>query len=178
MEPYLRSLPSECGNVIHRNTDSLFFASQIGQKRAREMWFLARFYSAQEAMNMGLINTVVPLEKLEEETVVWCRKILQNSPMAIRLLKSALNAVEDGHAGLQELAGNATLLFYGSDEAIEGKTAYLEGRKPDFSKFPRLPWRVRIKPLDESQSTWLLKNWDKKFTKDYVPLFQWINAGI
>ncbi|CAK9194735.1 unnamed protein product [Sphagnum troendelagicum] len=114
-------------------------ARLIGQKRAREMWFLARFYSAQEAMNMGLINTVVPLEKLEEETVVWCRKILQNSPMAIRLLKSALNAVEDGHAGLQELAGNATLLFYGSDEAIEGKTAYLEGRKPDFSKFPRLP---------------------------------------
>jgi naphthoate synthase len=103
------------------------------------MWFLARFYSAQEAINMGLVNTVVPLEKLEEETVIWCREMLRNSPMAIRLLKSALNAAEDGHAGLQELAGNATLLFYGSEEAIEGKTAYLEGRVPDFSKFPRLP---------------------------------------
>ncbi|KAH9538620.1 hypothetical protein CY35_15G016300 [Sphagnum magellanicum] len=114
-------------------------ARLIGQKRAREMWFLARFYSAQEAINMGLVNTVVPLEKLEQETVIWCREMLRNSPMAIRLLKSALNAAEDGHAGLQELAGNATLLFYGSEEAIEGKTAYLEGRLPDFSKFPRLP---------------------------------------
>jgi naphthoate synthase len=84
----------------------------------------------------------VQLEKLEEETVIWCREMLRNSPMAIRLLKSALNAAEDGHAGLQELAGNATLLFYGSEEAIEGKTAYLEGRVPDFSKFPRLPWSL------------------------------------
>ncbi|KAJ7546540.1 hypothetical protein O6H91_08G043600 [Diphasiastrum complanatum] len=114
-------------------------ARLIGQKKAREMWFLARFYDAAEALRMGLVNTVVPLEKLEEETVKWCREILSNSPTAIRVLKSALNAVEDGHAGLQELAGNATLLFYNSEEALEGKTAYLAGRKPDFSRFPRLP---------------------------------------
>ncbi|KAJ4768890.1 hypothetical protein LUZ62_079265 [Rhynchospora pubera] len=111
----------------------------VGPKRAREMWFLSRFYTAQEAEKMGLVNTVVPLEKLEEETVKWCREILRNSPTAIRVLKSALNAVDDGHAGLQELGGNATLIFYGSEEATEGKTAYLERRRPDFSKFPRKP---------------------------------------
>ncbi|KAJ4821641.1 hypothetical protein LUZ62_034207 [Rhynchospora pubera] len=111
----------------------------VGPKRAREMWFLSRFYTAQEAEKMGLVNTVVPLEKLEEETVKWCREILRNSPTAIRVLKSALNAVDDGHAGLQELGGNATLIFYGSEEATEGKIAYLERRRPDFSKFPRKP---------------------------------------
>ncbi|MCO5596257.1 hypothetical protein L7F22_050317 [Adiantum nelumboides] len=114
-------------------------AQLVGQKKAREMWFLARFYPAKEALEMGLINTVVPLEQLEEETLKWCRQIVRNSPTAIRFLKSALNAADDGHAGLQELAGNATLLFYGSEEAAEGKNAYMEKRAPDFSKFPRLP---------------------------------------
>ncbi|XP_078168842.1 enoyl-CoA hydratase/isomerase D [Carex rostrata] len=111
----------------------------VGPKKAREMWFLSRFYTAQEAEKMGLVNTVVPLEKLEQETVKWCREILRNSPTAIRVLKSALNAVDDGHAGLQEFGGNATLIFYGSEEANEGKTAYIEHRRPDFSKFPRKP---------------------------------------
>ncbi|KAH7282147.1 hypothetical protein KP509_35G014700 [Ceratopteris richardii] len=114
-------------------------ARSIGQKKAREMWFLARFYTAKEALDMGLINTVVPLAQLEGETVRWCRQILRNSPTALRLLKSALNATDDGHAGLQEFAGNATLLFYGSEEAAEGRNAYMEKRPPDFSKFPRLP---------------------------------------
>lgn len=114
-------------------------AQSVGQKKAREIWFLARFYSAKEALDMGLINTVVPLPQLEEETLKWCRQIVRNSPTALRFLKSALNAADDGHAGLQELAGNATLLFYNSEEAAEGKNAYLEKRPPDFSKFPRLP---------------------------------------
>ncbi|CAD6230488.1 unnamed protein product [Miscanthus lutarioriparius] len=111
----------------------------VGPKRAREMWFLSRFYTADEADKMGLVNTVVPLAELEQETVKWCRQILRNSPMAIRVLKSALNAADDGHAGLQELGGNATLIFYGIEEAKEGKNAYLERRRPDFSKFPRKP---------------------------------------
>lgn len=111
----------------------------VGPKKAREMWFLSRFYTASEAEKMGLVNTVVPLEKLEQETVKWCREILRNSPTAIRVLKSALNAVDDGHAGLQELGGNATLIFYGTEEGNEGKTAYMERRRPDFAKFPRLP---------------------------------------
>ncbi|KAH6809588.1 enoyl-CoA hydratase/isomerase D [Perilla frutescens var. frutescens] len=111
----------------------------VGPKRAREMWFMARFYNAAEADKMGLVNTVVPLEKLEEETVKWCREILRNSPMAVRLTKSALNAVDDGHSGLQQIGGDATLLFYGTEEGTEGKNAYLERRKPDFSRFPRLP---------------------------------------
>ncbi|KAK3017111.1 hypothetical protein RJ639_006961 [Escallonia herrerae] len=111
----------------------------VGPKKAREMWFLARFYSASEAEKMGLVNTVVPLERLEQETVKWCREMLRNSPTAIRVLKSALNAVDDGHAGLQELGGNATLIFYGTEEGNEGKTAYMERRRPDFSKFPRRP---------------------------------------
>ncbi|GAX76709.1 hypothetical protein CEUSTIGMA_g4155.t1 [Chlamydomonas eustigma] len=114
-------------------------ARLIGQKKAREMWFLARMYSAQQALDMGLVNTVVPLEQLEEETLVWCREILQNSPTAIRVLKAALNAAEDGHAGIQELGGNATLLFYLTEEGNEGRKAYLEKRPPDFSKFKRLP---------------------------------------
>ncbi|KAM7269406.1 hypothetical protein ACFE04_024903 [Oxalis oulophora] len=111
----------------------------VGPKKAREMWFLARFYTATEADKMGLVNTVVPLEKLEEETIRWSREIVRNSPTAIRVLKSSLNAVDDGHAGLQELGGNATLVFYGTEEGIEGKMAYMERRRPDFSKFPRRP---------------------------------------
>lgn len=111
----------------------------VGPKKAREMWFLSRFYTASEAEKMGLVNAVVPLEKLEHETVKWCREILRNSPTAIRVLKSALNAVDDGHAGLQELGGNATLIFYGTEEGNEGKTAYMDHRRPDFTKFPRLP---------------------------------------
>ncbi|XP_061991515.1 1,4-dihydroxy-2-naphthoyl-CoA synthase, peroxisomal [Rosa rugosa] len=111
----------------------------VGPKKAREMWFLARFYTAAEAEKMGLVNTVVPLENLEQETVKWCREILRNSPTAIRVLKSSLNAVDDGHAGLQELGGNATLIFYGTEEGNEGKTAYMQRRRPDFTKFPRRP---------------------------------------
>ncbi|KAJ7953601.1 1,4-dihydroxy-2-naphthoyl-CoA synthase, peroxisomal [Quillaja saponaria] len=111
----------------------------VGPKKAREMWFLTRFYTASEAEKMGLVNTVVPLEDLEKETIKWCREILRNSPTAIRVLKSALNAVDDGHAGLQEFGGNATLLFYGTEEGNEGKTAYMQRRRPDFSKFSRRP---------------------------------------
>uniref|UniRef100_A0A0E0C5M7 1,4-dihydroxy-2-naphthoyl-CoA synthase n=1 Tax=Oryza meridionalis TaxID=40149 RepID=A0A0E0C5M7_9ORYZ len=111
----------------------------VGPKKAREMWFLSRFYTADEADRMGLVNVVVPLAHLERETVKWCRQILRNSPTAIRVLKSALNAADDGHAGLQELGGNATLIFYGTEEAKEGKNAYMERRRPDFSKFPRKP---------------------------------------
>ncbi len=111
----------------------------VGQKKAREIWFLCKQYSAQEALSMGLINTVVPLEELEEKTVDWCREILQHSPMALRCLKSAFNAELDGQSGIQELAGNTTLLYYMSEEAREGKNAFLEKRTPDFSKFPRLP---------------------------------------
>ncbi len=116
-----------------------YLARIVGQKKAREIWFLARFYNAQEALDMGMVNTVVPLDKLEEETVQWCREILANSPMAIRCLKAALNADCDGQAGLQELAGDATLLFYMTEEGKEGKKAFLEKRRPNFRKFPRFP---------------------------------------
>ena len=116
-----------------------YMARIVGQKKAREIWFLCRQYNAQQALEMGLVNTVVPLAKLEEETVQWCREILANSPTAIRCLKAALNADCDGQAGLQELAGNATMLFYMSQEAQEGRDAFKEKRKPDFSKFPRQP---------------------------------------
>ena len=116
-----------------------YLARIVGQKKAREIWFLCRQYDAQKALAMGLVNTVVPLERLEEETVAWCREILANSPLAIRCLKAALNADCDGQAGLQELAGNATLLFYMSEEGQEGRNAYLEKRKPDFSRFPKRP---------------------------------------
>ncbi|MFQ5453003.1 MAG: 1,4-dihydroxy-2-naphthoyl-CoA synthase [Candidatus Zixiibacteriota bacterium] len=116
-----------------------YLARVVGQKKAREIWFLCRQYNAQQALNMGLINTVVPLEKLEKETIQWCREILANSPLAIRCLKAGLNADCDGQAGLQELAGNATMLFYMSEEGQEGRNAYVEKRKPDFSKFPRRP---------------------------------------
>ena len=116
-----------------------YMARLIGQKRAREVWFLCRQYDAQTALQWGLVNAVVPLEKLEEETVQWCREILANSPIAIRCLKAALNADCDDQAGIQELAGNATLLYYMTEEGKEGKNAFIEKRRPDFSKFPRLP---------------------------------------
>jgi naphthoate synthase len=116
-----------------------YMARIVGQKKAREIWFMCRQYNAQQALDMGLINTVVPFAKLEEETVAWCREILANSPIALRCLKAALNADCDGQAGLQELAGNATMLFYMSEEGQEGRDAFLEKRKPDFSRFPRRP---------------------------------------
>lgn len=118
---------------------SSYLARVVGQKKAREIWFLCRQYNAQQALDMGLVNTVVPLEKLEEETVQWCREILANSPTAIRCLKAAMNADCDGQAGLQELAGCATMLYYMSDEAQEGRNAFVEKRKPDFGKFKRQP---------------------------------------
>ena len=111
----------------------------IGPKRAKEMWFLCRMYSAEEALEMGLVNKVVPLERLEEETVSWCREMMERSPFALRLLKASFNAHEDGFAGIQQLAHDANLLFYGSEEAQEGRDAYKEKRPPDFSKFPRRP---------------------------------------
>lgn len=114
-----------------------YMARIVGQKKAREIWFLCRQYDAKQALDMGLVNTVVPLDKLEEETVKWCREILANSPMAIRCLKASLNADCDGQAGLQELAGNATMLYYMSEEGQEGRNAFVEKRKPDFSKFPK-----------------------------------------
>ena len=116
-----------------------YLASLVGQKKAREIWYLCRQYNAQEALDMGLVNTIVPVAKLEEETIQWCSEILQHSPLSLRCLKSAFNADLDGQMGLQELAGNATLLYYMSEEAQEGKQAFVEKRKPDFSKFPRLP---------------------------------------
>jgi naphthoate synthase len=118
---------------------SSYLARMVGQKRAREIWFLCRQYNAQEAFQMGMVNKVVPVEKLENEGIQWAKEILQNSPLSIRLLKSAFNAELDGQAGIQELAGNATLLYYMSEEAQEGKNAYNEKRKPDFKKFPRVP---------------------------------------
>jgi naphthoate synthase len=114
-------------------------ARQIGQKRAKEVWFLCRQYDAQTALDWGLVNAVVPLERLEAETVQWCREMLALSPLALRMLKASFNAAEDGLAGVQQLAGDATLLFYMSDEAQEGRNAYVEKRRPDFSKFPRRP---------------------------------------
>ena len=118
---------------------SSYMARIVGQKKAREIWFLCRQYNASQALEMGLVNTVVPLEKLEEETVQWCREILANSPIAIRCLKAALNADCDGQAGLQELAGNTTMLFYMTEEGQEGRNAFVEKRTPDFSKFPKRP---------------------------------------
>ena len=118
---------------------SAYLARIVGQKKAREIWYLCRQYNARQALEMGLVNAVVPLERLEEETVQWCREILANSPMAIRCIKAAMNADCDGQAGLQELAGNATMLFYMSEEGQEGRNAYLEKRPPDFRKFPHRP---------------------------------------
>ena len=116
-----------------------YMARIVGQKKAREIWFLCRQYDAAQALDMGLVNTVVPLRDLEAETVRWCREMLDNSPIALRCLKAALNADCDGQAGLQELAGNATLLFYMTEEGREGSQAFLEKRKPDFKRFKRLP---------------------------------------
>jgi naphthoate synthase len=118
---------------------SNLLARMVGDKKTREIWYLCRQYDAQQALDMGLINTVVPLERLEDEGVQWAREILAHSPMAIRFLKAAINAAADGHAGLQQLAGDATLLYYLSEEAKEGKQAYLEKRKPNFRRFRRFP---------------------------------------
>jgi len=118
---------------------SSYLARIVGQKKAREIWFLCRQYSAQEALEMGLVNKVVPLDQLEDEVVQWAHEMMQHSPMALRMIKLGLNAELDGQAGLQELAGNATLLYYLTEEAQEGKHAFLEKRKPDFSKFPKYP---------------------------------------
>jgi naphthoate synthase len=118
---------------------SSYLARIVGQKKAREIWFLCRQYDAEQALEMGLVNTVVPLDQLEEETITWCRRILEHSPTALRLLKAGLNADCDGQAGLQQLSGDATLLFYLTEEAKEGKRAFLEKRKPDFGKYPRFP---------------------------------------
>jgi len=114
-------------------------ARHVGQKKAREIWFLTRSYDAQEALDMGLVNTVVPIKELEAETVQWAREMLQNSPLALRLLKAGLNAADDGLAGVQQLAGDATLLFYMTEEGQEGRDAYKEKRKPDFGKYPKRP---------------------------------------
>jgi len=111
----------------------------VGHKKAREIWYLCRQYTAQEALEMGLVNAVVPLERLEEETIQWAKEILEKSPTAIRFLKAAFNADTDGLAGIQQLAGDATLLYYLTEEAKEGRNAFLEKRKPDFSRFPRFP---------------------------------------
>ena len=118
---------------------SSYLARIVGQKKAREIWFLCRQYNAKQALEMGLVNTVVPLEQLEEETLQWCHEMLRMSPVALRCLKASLNADCDGQAGLQELAGNATMLFYMSEEGQEGRNAYLEKRSPDFSRFTRHP---------------------------------------
>ena len=111
----------------------------VGQKKAREIWFLCDQYDAQQALDMGLVNTVVPLADLEKETVAWCRKMLDLSPLALRMLKAGLNAADDGLAGIQQLAGDATLLYYMSAEAQEGRDAYVQKRKPNFAKFPKRP---------------------------------------
>jgi naphthoate synthase len=118
---------------------SSYLARIVGQKKAREIWYLCRQYDAREALEMGLVNTVVPLRRLEEETLAWCREMMQHSPLALRCLKAAMNADCDGQLGLLDLAGNATLLYYMSEEAQEGRNAYVEKRKPDFGRFPRLP---------------------------------------
>ena len=118
---------------------SSLLARTIGIKRAKEVWFLCRQYDAQTALDWGLVNTVVPLADLEKETIAWCRQILTLSPMALRMLKAGFNAAEDGLAGVQQLAGDATMLFYMSEEGQEGRNAFVEHRKPDFSKFPKRP---------------------------------------
>jgi naphthoate synthase len=116
-----------------------YLARIVGQKKAREIWFLCRQYDAQQALEMGLVNAVVPVDRLEEETLKWCREMLELSPMALRCLKAAFNADCDGQIGLLDFAGNATLLYYLSEEAQEGRNAFVEKRKPDFRKFPRFP---------------------------------------
>jgi naphthoate synthase len=111
----------------------------VGQKKAREIWFLCEQYDAQQALEMGLVNKVVPVDRLEEETVAWARKMLEHSPLALRMIKAGLNAADDGLAGIQQLAGDATLLYYMTEEAQEGRDAYVEKRRPDFSRFPKRP---------------------------------------
>lgn len=118
---------------------SSYLARVVGQKKAREIWFLCRQYSAKEALDMGLVNTVVPLEQLEDETVAWCQTMIERSPMALRMIKRGLNAELDGQRGLMEMAGDATLMFYLMEEAQEGKNAFLEKRKPNFDDFPKFP---------------------------------------
>ena len=118
---------------------SWLLASTVGLKKAREIWYLCRQYSAQQALEMGLVNAVVPLDRLEEETIAWSREMLAKSPLALRMLKGALNTVTDGAAGMQQFAGDATLLYYMSEEAQEGRDAYVAKRAPDFGKFPRRP---------------------------------------
>ncbi len=118
---------------------SWLLAGTVGLKKAREIWYLCRQYTAQQALDMGLVNTVVPLERLEEETVAWARELLEKSPLALRMLKGALNAVTDGAAGMQQFAGDATLLYYMSEEAQEGRDAFKEKRRPDFARFPHRP---------------------------------------
>jgi naphthoate synthase len=114
-------------------------ARNVGQKRAREVWFLCRQYDAAEAFQMGMVNAVVPLADLEEETVQWCREMLGHSPLALRMIKASMNAADDGLAGIQQLAGDATLLYYQTDEAQEGRDAYVQKRRPDFDPFPKRP---------------------------------------
>jgi naphthoate synthase len=111
----------------------------VGQKKAREIWFLCRQYDAEQAREMGMVNTVVPLAELEEETIQWCREMLSHSPLALRMIKAGMNAADDGLAGIQQLAGDATLLFYQTEEAQEGRDAYVQKRRPDFDKFPKRP---------------------------------------
>jgi naphthoate synthase len=118
---------------------SNYLARHVGQKKAREIWFLCRQYTAKEAEDMGMVNKVVPLEQLEDETVDWCKTIMERSPLAVRMLKRGLNAELDGQRGLMEFAGDATLLYYLTEEAQEGKNAFLEKRKPDFGKYPMFP---------------------------------------
>ncbi|OJV88577.1 MAG: 1,4-dihydroxy-2-naphthoyl-CoA synthase [Bacteroidia bacterium 44-10] len=118
---------------------SSYLARIVGQKKAREIWFLCRQYNAQEALGMGLVNKVVPFDKLEDEVVEWAETMMQHSPLALRMIKAGLNAELDGQAGIQELAGDATMLYYLTEEAQEGKQAFLEKRKPDFRQFPKLP---------------------------------------
>lgn len=118
---------------------SSYLARVVGQKKAREIWFLCKQYSAAEALEMGLVNKVVPLSQLEDETVAWCKQMMKHSPLALRMIKVGLNAELDGQAGIQELAGNATMLYYMTDEAQEGKHAFLEKREPDFKKYQQLP---------------------------------------
>jgi naphthoate synthase len=116
-----------------------YLARIVGHKKAREIWFLCRQYDAQQALEMGLVNTVVPLDQLEAETVQWCREMLNLSPLALRMLNGAFNADSDGLAGLQQFAGDATMLFYMTEEGQEGRNAYVEKRAPDFTRFPRRP---------------------------------------
>ncbi|WP_026120583.1 1,4-dihydroxy-2-naphthoyl-CoA synthase [Nocardiopsis potens] len=118
---------------------SWLLAQTVGLKKAREIWYLCRQYSAQEALDMGMVNTVVPLERLEEETVAWAREMLEKSPLALRMVKGAINAVSDGAAGMQQFAGDATMLYYMSEEAQEGRDAFKEKRRPEFDRFPRRP---------------------------------------